>query len=70
MLYQLSYSHHAAAPGITRRAGRRTNDSHITARRVDGFPAPAAVTVAQSSAAIALAASTSGPGCGTKTVRR
>lgn len=59
MLYQLSYDHHAhrANPVL------RDNHSHTTGgavERVRGY----------SPAAIAFAASTSGPGCGTKTVRR
>ena len=67
MLYQLSYSHHANAP---------TNDSQIHASPVDWDPRSvlneimAGAGRRQSCAAIPLAASTSGPGGGTKTVRR
>ena len=69
MLYQLSYSHHAAAARPIAPGRVRTNDSHTSRAASSGFPA-AGRRRGQSSAAIALAVSTSGPGSGTKTVRR
>lgn len=59
VLYQLSYDHHArlgANPSVP------DNHSHTPVAPVE--------RVTYSSAATALAASTSGPGCGTKMVRR
>jgi hypothetical protein len=77
VLCQLSYSHHAAVARSIAPGGVRTNNSHTSARRVQrvaGYPRPAATATGrragQSSAAIAFAVSTSGPGSGTKTVRR
>ncbi len=58
MLYQLSYDHHARgdSPAVL------GNHSHT--------PREAVERVTYNPAATAFAASTSGPGCGTKIVRR
>jgi hypothetical protein len=69
VLCQLSYSHHASdtrsvAPGVV-----RTNNSPTTAHGVQRVPRRAG-DPGQSSAAMPLAVSTSGPGSGTKMVRR
>jgi hypothetical protein len=71
-LYQLSYDHHP------RMHHARNHDSHAPAaggQRVIRSPSPSVRfyrmgRFAEISAAIALAASTSGPGWATKTVRR
>ena|GEM_PF-5120248 len=71
MLYQLSYSHHVPPNGYPR--GATAHDSRHggtgvdrVARRAGHSTGLAAIT----SAAIAFAVSTSGPGGGTKIARR
>jgi hypothetical protein len=64
VLYQLSYDHHA--PHVALCAGR-TSIASAAGALSTGFRR---VGMAYNSAAIALAVSTSGPGSGTKIVRR
>ena len=74
VLYQLSYSHHVDSPDLP--GGTPTNDSHTWGGRVDRVlrrvspGAERSGPAAYSSAAMALAASMSGPGSGTKIARR
>jgi hypothetical protein len=74
VLYQLSYSHHAAANDS---CGAETMIATLTMRAPTGFPGTPAYSAGRSAAlsattwtAIALALSTSGPGNGTNTDRR
>jgi hypothetical protein len=64
VLYQLSYDHHLRLAVLDHHSGTPRG----VVERVTGAPGDPYSPI--SSAAIALAASTSGPGSGTKTVRR
>ena len=62
VLYQLSYDHHAATEVISVPPANHTDPARAAVERVRRGD--------YRSAAIAFAASTSGPGCGTKIERR
>ena len=67
VLYQLSYDHHSAGGGGTPHRLRRTIIATDLTGPSSGFRR---VGVAYNSEAMAFACSTSGPGRGTKIVRR